>query len=168
MLSFAFLCFPLASALVLTPATSDAIVQPAVSQNLTNLLESLKGPWQSANSTSSSLHSEPIWSCDGARFGYLLNVYSCSQALGMMLVGRDLTLQRTWFNRESEGTGVPLPQRYMSCKCPCLFQAGLSLLIWFQSAAGTCFVEPVITPWKGTTAQASLNDLKQGVKVRLF
>ena len=126
MLSVAFLSFPLAaSALVLSPATSDAIVQPAVSQNLTKALGSLIGLSQSANSTSSSLHSPPVWSCDGARFGYLLNIYSCAEAVGVMFSGRDIDIQRSWFNRGTEGTGLPLPQRFMSCKFPSLRQAGL-------------------------------------------
>ena len=124
-LSFAFLYLPLASALVLTPVTSDALVQPAVSQNLTKWLGSLTGPWQSANSTSSSLRSQPVWTCDGAHFGFLLNVYSCTEALGFLLLGRDTTFQRAWYNRGTEGIGLPLPQRFMSCKCPSPCQTGV-------------------------------------------
>ena len=132
LLSFAFLYFFLVSGLVLTLPTSDAVLQ-----NLTKLLGSLTGPWELANSTSPFLLSEPVpdaslrypnsvvWSCDGPRFGYQLDAYSCAKALGDMLFARGTATQRDWFNRDVDGVGVPLPQRYMSRKCPSLCHVNL-------------------------------------------
>ena len=125
LLNLAILHLPLASALVLSSPTTNAIVQPAAAlQNLTQLLASPIKPWESRASTSSLLRpnaslDDPhsiTGSCDGQRFGYALNTYTCTGAIGDMLFARDTTSQRTWFNRDVDRAGVPLPRRFMSCE----------------------------------------------------
>ena len=126
LLSSAFLFIAFTSALVLTPVASDTIAQPA---NLASSLGSLTRPWKSVNSTDTAtaiLGSNPIlltypgdlvYSCNGPYGGYNLNLQSCLEVIRFLVVVPHPFLEMTWANREF-AQGLPLPQRYMSCKYP--------------------------------------------------
>ena len=184
LLSFAFLYLSFTSALVLTPVTSDTMAKQVVSPNLTDLLGSPTGSglWKSAtsaNSTASLLGSntelneslmwtdEVLYSCNGPRFGFDLNIEGCASALSQLIgVPYDRT-QRNWIKREFDYQGTRLPRRYMSRECPrpSHFDVQLTKL---PLADGTCFLEPFFLTEEIIIARASLNDLAQGGRVCLL
>ena len=134
LLGFASLFIAFTSALVLTPVTSDTIAQPEIPPNLANSLGSSTGPWKSVNSTDSAtslLGSNStlngsltypgglVYSCDGQYGGFNLNLQDCLEVLRFLVVVPFPFTELTWSDREV-GQGIPLPQRYMSCKYPSL------------------------------------------------
>ena len=127
LLGSAFLFIAFTSALVLTPVASDTIAQPAIPPNLAN---SPTGPWKSANSTNSAtavLGSNStsnvsltypgslVYTCDGQYGGFDLNLQDCLEVLRLLVVVPFPFVELTWSDREF-AQGLPLPQRYMSCK----------------------------------------------------
>lgn len=75
----------------------------------------------------------------------MLNAQSCADALTLLILAQDPATQKSWYNRtEILGTGMPLPQHYMSTD-------------------GTCFAAPEILPGQGYMARASVHDLARGV-----
>ena len=62
---------------------------------------------------------DAVYTCSGPAAGYNLNLQSCLEALRLLVLVPFPFMQVIWSNR-GVAEGVPLPQRYVSCKYPSL------------------------------------------------